>query len=324
MYLALHNIVKHRGNFLHQDNPSLSARNANVGDAVEALCLALDEWCGAHDVECACDEAALAEALGDASLRPGEKRERAEAALGAGEGAQEAGQGGLVGCGGVCGRAEFGHVFFAESEGSKFALSNDEKVEAYVCPDEGRDLFDAMRAVHPSLRAHGYFERGAKRASLGVQGGGVRTLQARSRNAQKPGSRGYGPERLRRVLLRAVLRGRPRLPIPARRRATPSTTWARASSTHEDFLKEVQKLLKDIGAQADERYADIERAIEAGAFLRRLKTSDNGTIPYQLHLEEMDAIIERQAAFYPFLAQEKDKLKSLVRTSRACRITWGR
>ena len=61
----------------------------------------------------------------------------------------------------------------------------------------------------------------------------------------------------------------------------------------------MQKLLKDIGAQADERYADVERAIEAGTFLRRLKTSDNGTIPYQLHLEEMDAIIERQAAFTP-------------------------
>ena len=40
---------------------------------------------------------------------------------------------------------EFAHVFLTEAEGSKFALSNDEKVEAYVCPDEGRDLFDAMR-----------------------------------------------------------------------------------------------------------------------------------------------------------------------------------
>ena len=50
--------------------------------------------------------------------------------------------------------------------------------------------------------------------------------------------------------------------------------------SHEDFLKEVRKLLADIGAQEDERYAAVERAIEAGAFLRRLKTSDNGSIPY--------------------------------------------
>ena len=133
---------------IYQDNPSLSARNANVGDAVEALCLALDEWCGAHDVECACDEAALAEALGDASLRPGEKRERAEAALGVEKAHKKLAK--AVSSAVVGYAAEFGHVFFAESEGSKFALSNDEKVEAYVCPDEGRDLFDAMRAVHSS------------------------------------------------------------------------------------------------------------------------------------------------------------------------------
>ncbi len=31
VYLALHNIVKHRGNFLHQDNPSLSATERQRG-----------------------------------------------------------------------------------------------------------------------------------------------------------------------------------------------------------------------------------------------------------------------------------------------------
>ena len=30
IYLALHNIVKHRGNFLHQDNSSLSAAAASI------------------------------------------------------------------------------------------------------------------------------------------------------------------------------------------------------------------------------------------------------------------------------------------------------
>ena len=28
--------------------------------------------------------------------------------------------------------------------------SNDEKVESYACPDEGRDLFEALRAVYSS------------------------------------------------------------------------------------------------------------------------------------------------------------------------------
>ena len=308
VYLALHNIVKHRGNFLHQDNPSLSARNANVGDAVEALCLAFDEWCGAHDVECACDEAALAEALGDASLRPGEKRERAEAALGVEKAHKKLAK--AVSSAVVGYAAEFGHVFFAESEGSKFALSNDEKVEAYVCPDEGRDLFDAMRAVHSSYVLMGILSE-AQGELLSVCKVGEYERYKRDLETLKSLVRAYGPERYDEFFCGPFYEGT-RDYDPGKAQGYTKYNLGASKLSHEDFLKEVQKLLKDIGAQADERYADIERAIEAGTFLRRLKTSDNGTIPYQLHLEEMDAIIERQAAFYPFLAQEKDKLKSLV------------
>ena len=55
IYLAFHNIVKHRGNFLHQDNPSLSARNASMGESIDALLAALKEWCEECDIECDCD-----------------------------------------------------------------------------------------------------------------------------------------------------------------------------------------------------------------------------------------------------------------------------
>ena len=53
-------------------------------------------------------------------------------------------------------------------------------------------------------------------------------------------------------------------------------------------------------------------AFDDQRFLRRLKTSDNGSICYQLHLEEMETILDNQGRFYPTLANEKDKLLSLV------------
>ena len=52
IYLAFHNIVKARGNFLHQDTPGLTAANANMGDAVEKLCVALEDWCTLRNLEC--------------------------------------------------------------------------------------------------------------------------------------------------------------------------------------------------------------------------------------------------------------------------------
>ena len=47
-------------------------------------------------------------------------------------------------------------------------------------------------------------------------------------------------------------------------------------------------------------------------FLRRLKTSDNGAIYYQLHLEELKDILENQGRFYPFLKRDAAKIESLV------------
>ena len=45
--------------------------------------------------------------------------------------------------------------------------------------------------------------------------------------------------------------------------------------------------------------------IDREDFLRKQRTFDNGSIPYQIHLQEMRAILDKQAKFYPFLAKIK-------------------
>ena len=308
IYLAFHNIVKHRGNFLHEDNPALSARNANMKEAVKRLREALEDWCEEHDIECAFDEDALVRALSDASLRAAEKRERAEAALGVEKAYKKLAK--AVSSAVVGYAAEFSHVFFVEAEGSKFALSNDEKVEAYACPDEGRDLFEAMQKVYSSYVLMGILSE-AQGKTLSFCKVGEYERYARDLETLKGLVRAYGPERYDEFFRGPFYEGTHDY-NPDKAKGYTKYNLGTSKLSHEDFLKEVRKLLADIGAQEDERYAAVERAIEAGTFLRRLKTSDNGSIPYQLHLEELEAIIERQARHYPFLAQEKGKLKSLV------------
>lgn len=52
IYLALHNIVKCRGNFL-REGQTISAENANPTDAVKAFCESLKEWCeNQEEAEC--------------------------------------------------------------------------------------------------------------------------------------------------------------------------------------------------------------------------------------------------------------------------------
>ena len=82
--------------------------------------------------------------------------------------------------------------------------------------------------------------------------------------------------------------------------------------SYDDLAKSVKKLLGSTAAASDERYLAMMDAFDKQRFLRRLKTSDNGAIYYQLHLEELKGIVENQGRFYPFLKEESKKLESLV------------
>lgn len=52
--------------------------------------------------------------------------------------------------------------------------------------------------------------------------------------------------------------------------------------------------------------------IEQGTLLRKLRTTDNGSIPNQIHRYEMENIIENQAKHFPFLEENRDKLISIL------------
>ncbi|MDO5335151.1 MAG: type II CRISPR RNA-guided endonuclease Cas9, partial [Coriobacteriia bacterium] len=45
IYLAAHNIVKHRGNFLREDSPKLTAKSARPKESLDAFFQSLFDWC---------------------------------------------------------------------------------------------------------------------------------------------------------------------------------------------------------------------------------------------------------------------------------------
>lgn len=50
IYLALHNIVKYRGNFLYQDNKTLNVRNFNLDSQIADFLDQLQLWCENNDL----------------------------------------------------------------------------------------------------------------------------------------------------------------------------------------------------------------------------------------------------------------------------------
>ncbi len=332
IYLAFHNIVKHRGNFLHQEAENLTSANSGVRDAIERFCAALQEYCDDREIPCdaqgGCED--IVDALSDSSSRRSHVAKRIAPLLGIREGASLDKKGAkkmaeelamaIVGL-----KAELADVFFQEGESSegavtKIYLSNDENVEGFreVCPVEGAPLFEALLAVHSSYVLQeilsskpGESLSTNKVAEYDRYGEDLRQLKELVKR--------YVPERYDEFFRGSFCRPTPLHPQRhvydkyGKDSIRGYTRYNEIRKTrYEDFRKETEALFKGTPAGDDPRYRDMMERFGEERFLRRLKTSDNGAIPFQLHREEMLAIIDNQAQHYPFLEQERAKLESLV------------
>lgn len=83
--------------------------------------------------------------------------------------------------------------------------------------------------------------------------------------------------------------------------------YIEGKTTQEEFYKFVKKKI--------EKLTDVNYFIEKmdqENFLRKQRTFDNGVIPHQIHLEELKAIIAKQAIYYPFLHENQDKIETIL------------
>lgn len=311
IYLAFHNIVKTRGNFLYQDTPSLSAKDASMSEAIEELLNALVLWAdAAYDFEIdEIDSEKLRKVFEDSLLTRAEKKDEALKVLTL-EDKKIAKE--LINA--VLGyKANFNTIFKIEAEKSAFSFDNDEQREAFIAsvPDEGMALYEALQKAYSAYilmdiieDANGKSVSYSMVAKYNKYGEDLKTLKDlvkeycstkyseffRGERYEAPYQKDYDKSKVKGYTKYNEVRG----------------------AKYDDFKKEVENLFKGTAATSDSRYQDMMTKFANGKFLRRLKTSDNGSIPFQLHLEEMNAIIDAQEKFYPFLSEIRHKLNSLV------------
>lgn len=317
IYLAFHNIVKHRGNFLYQDNPGLNARNSNPAQAVDSLCNVLADWCDRQDASCEVDAEAFAEVLGNGAMGRKDKRGKLEKLIHA-VSPDNAKYGGIVTkcvAGAVLGyTVNFNQLFCAESEVSAFSLDKEDKVEEYLssgaCPDDALPLFEALRSAYSAFVLSGILKD--------ANGGTISVCKVQEYDKYKNDLavlkslvKDYAPQAYKEFFGGEYFKDARRY-NPAKSGAYTKYNLVHSATSYDDFKKAVKNLLGNTPAVSDARYTKMMQEFEEERFLRRLKTSDNGSIPYQLHLEEMREIIDKQVAYYPFLKEEKKKLESLV------------
>ena len=319
IYLAAHNIVKHRGNFLRQDQKSLSAKTAKPDDALKEFFKALTAWCEEHDAYFKDvpdkDIAKIVEVF-EAETSASKKKEdiaklfsvQLEDAA-ASKKFNAALAGAMVGL-----KTEFKNVYGElAAEKTSIYLSNDEDVDALheALPDDGVDLFDKLCAVYSAYILQGLLSYAPGKtisysmiAKYKKYGEDLDTLQQLVKD--------YLPKEKCKEFFRGDTYPGTNDYDVSKAKGYTLYNLAHSKMSYDDFATYVKKELGSTDAASDERYIKMMAEFEQQRFLRRLKTSDNGSIFYQLHLEELDAILENQGRFYPFLLEEKDKIESLV------------
>ena len=311
IYLAFHNIVKTRGNFLYQDTPSLSAKDASMSEAIEELLNALVLWAdAAYDFEIdEVDSEKLRKVFEDSSLTRAEKKDEALKVLTL-EDKKIAKE--LINA--VLGyKANFNTIFKIEAEKTAFSFDDEQQKETFIAsvPDEGMVLYEALQKAYSAYilmdiieDANGKSVSYSMVAKYNKYGEDLKTLKDlvkeycstkyseffRGERYEAPYQKDYDKSKAKGYTKYNEVRG----------------------AKYDDFKKEVENLFKGTAATSDPRYQDMMTKFANGKFLRRLKTSDNGSIPFQLHLEEMNAIIDAQEKSYPFLSEIRHKLNSLV------------
>lgn len=330
IYLAFHNMVKHRGNFLQQDKRDLTSENANVKASVEEFCVHLQDYCDEVGIPCDAinNESKIIEALSDTKSSKSKIQESIQKQLGvkadesilfdskAAKKFSKAISSALVGL-----SSEMADVFTFEDQSenlkTKIYISKDEDVESFqeICPDFGLLLFESMQKVYSS-----YVLQEILSSCPG---------QTISANKVEDYKKYREDLKLLKNLVKEYVPGKyseffrgefyaatelhPQKYIYDKSKAVGYTKYNEVRKwPYDDFKKSVVKLFEGTAAIDDARYKKMMEDFANEKFLRRLKTSDNGAIPFQLTREEMDAIIENQKIFYPFLDSEKQKLDSLI------------
>lgn len=323
VYLAIHNIVKHRGNFLRQEEKNLKSKDANPTAAAKAFYAALKDWCvsrGMEDVpadkssqlakllvnEEELNRSSLAQQIQPLVTIPAPDEldpKKASKAL----------ANAMVGL-----AAEFRDVFgdFA-CEKTKISLGSEEDLDALkeTCPDDCATLLEALCGVYSAYVLQGLLSYAPGES---ISANMIKKYEQYDRDLEtlKKLFRDYLDKDQFEEFFRGPTYHELDPDDPSKDYSYDKAKGYTAYNLHklgyDDLKKEVEKRFKGTGAESDERYVDVMERFGQQRFLRRLKTSDNGAIYYQLHLEELKAILENQGRFYPFLKRDAAKIESLV------------
>lgn len=309
IYLALHHIMKYRGNFLYEGQSNVSAENSQIQPAVHDLVNCLSDLYELEGLD------SLSENI--AAILAAPEKKKSDKAKEIVEVVKPDSEHkpmyshiakALIGY-----KADFSVIFdLGSEENQKFALSEEDADLRLtdLLDDAQAAVYEAMQKVYSAFVL----------AEI-LKGDNVRCLS--DAMIQKFNKHKHDLALLKRVYRSllpkakyvAMFRGK-KDPLTKQYQKVKNLNnytgyiLGENCCSQEDLYKTIKKDLE--GFESDPNCARIFEDIENADFLPKINAKANGAIPYQLHLEELVKIAENQGRFYPSLTNNLDKLKAIV------------
>lgn len=336
IFWAITNHVVRRGHFLMEGH-DVSSSNSNPSEQVEALARELDALGEACDEAIELDGGALAGMGGSWTARELQKAVSGAVSVTGDDidakiaRAQAKALGDLV-----AGYKANMDAFALEGEQiGKISVSDADALDEFLanCPDRLAPTIEAARGLYSAWRLQGLLSfapgKTLSHNQVGqyeVYGRQLRTLKdlalkyiVHADSEDGPDEDGLahyrdffgGPKRSGRRGYDKVLVKK----LDGAKRNMGYTAYDLNVIPYEEFKKRVERLFKGTDAAKDPAYIDMVAALGEHRFLRRIHTTDNSAIPYQLHAEVVGRIIDAQGNFYPWLKDEGPHILKVL-TSR--------
>lgn len=333
IYLALHNIVKYRGNFLYQDNKTLNVRNFNLDSQIADFLDQLQLWCENNNLCFHETDGTTTLASQLLACFKGESNQQKKDALKtffttciddkkiSGELTKA-----LSGD-----KTDFKLIFNIEGEKDEYkAKCNEEEkileLQQAINADH-QSLLQAIVKLYSMLIIADILNNSAVKSqstpcTLSAYHCYSYELYGKQLKTLKELVKKYNPQRYNECFNRIedskdtityalynIKHGdKTGAGGTGKKKNGDNGTDSETKTSYERFKKYIESIFKQTEAEHDPLYIEMKEALENHTFLRQQRTSDNGVYPYQFHLEEMQLIIENQAKYYPFLAEKEPKL----------------
>lgn len=323
IYLALHNIVKCRGNFLYQDNKTLNVRNFNLDSQIADFLNQLQLWCENnnlcfHETDGTTTLVSQLNACFHQQNNQQKKDTLKTFFITCIDDKKIAGEltKALLGY-----ETDFKVIFNIEGkQGENKAKCNEEekilKLQETI-DDASQVLLQSILNLYSGVIVETILNNAAVKnesaqCTLSTYHCYSYALYSEQLKTLKELVRKYNPQRYNECFNLSA-----EDPKAKKQLCTYARYNAQHSTDYDEFKKYIKHLFEKTDAVNDAAYQQMMKNFNEEKFLRRQKTSDNGVYPYQFHLEEMQLIIENQAQYYPFLAEkepnsDRSKLESLV------------